>query len=120
MMIDAEMYGMMPNANRLNLDSAPPENILNIPRIPSDWDSNSFANTSGSIPGTGMNVPKRKTISAPITNKIRLFSSVILPTEPNKLSLANLSVPSGLTRQSYRQQLQLLHAHPCSVTILAH
>ena len=29
MMMEAEMYGMMPKANTVNLDRAPPENILN-------------------------------------------------------------------------------------------
>ena len=33
MIIDAEIYGMMPNANRLNRINAPPENILNKPII---------------------------------------------------------------------------------------
>jgi hypothetical protein len=34
MMIEAEMYGMMPNAKIEKRDSAPPENMLNMPRIP--------------------------------------------------------------------------------------
>jgi hypothetical protein len=34
MMIDAEMYGMMPNANTVKRDNAPPENILNKLRMP--------------------------------------------------------------------------------------
>ena len=36
MMIDAEMYGMMPSAKTVKRDSAPPENRLNIPRMPPD------------------------------------------------------------------------------------
>jgi hypothetical protein len=34
MIIDADIYGMIPSANTVNLLKAPPENILNIPRIP--------------------------------------------------------------------------------------
>ena len=34
MMIDAEMYGMMPRAKIVKRDSAPPENMLNMPRMP--------------------------------------------------------------------------------------
>ena len=33
-MIDAEMYGMIPSAKIVNLESAPPENMLNMPKIP--------------------------------------------------------------------------------------
>ena len=43
MMIDEEMYGMIPNANTVNRDSAPPENMLNMPRMPPAWLWNSFA-----------------------------------------------------------------------------
>jgi hypothetical protein len=34
MMIDAEMYGMIPRANTEKRDSAPPENMLKSPRMP--------------------------------------------------------------------------------------
>ena len=34
MMIEAEMYGMIPSANTVNRDSAPPENMLNRLRMP--------------------------------------------------------------------------------------
>jgi hypothetical protein len=34
MMIEAEMYGMIPNAKIVNLDKAPPENMLNMPKMP--------------------------------------------------------------------------------------
>jgi hypothetical protein len=34
MMIDAEIYGMIPKANMVNLDSAPPENMLKRLNIP--------------------------------------------------------------------------------------
>ena len=41
MMIDAEMYGMMPSANTVKRDSAPPENMLNRLRMPPAWPLNS-------------------------------------------------------------------------------
>ena len=41
MMIDAEMYGMMPSANTVKRDSAPPENMLNRLRMPPCWPLNS-------------------------------------------------------------------------------
>ena len=41
MMIDAEMYGMIPSAKIVK--SAPPENMLNMPRMPPAWLWNSFA-----------------------------------------------------------------------------
>ncbi len=59
MMIDAEMYGMIPSANTEKRDSAPPENMLNSPRMPPCWLLNSWRSWSGSIPGTGMWVPTR-------------------------------------------------------------
>ena len=34
MMIEAEMYGMIPRAKIVNRDSAPPENILNKLNMP--------------------------------------------------------------------------------------
>ena len=59
MMIDAEMYGMIPSANTVNRDSAPPENRLNIPRIPPCCPWNSCDSWFGSMPGTGMCAPTR-------------------------------------------------------------
>ena len=59
MMIDAEMYGMMPNANTVKRDSAPPENMLNRLRMPPCWPWNSCASWSGLMPGTGMCAPIR-------------------------------------------------------------
>jgi len=53
-MIEAEMYGMTPSANRLARSSAPPENMLNMSRmVPCCW-SNSVARAAGLTPGTGM------------------------------------------------------------------
>ncbi len=34
--------------------TAPPENMLNMPRMPAEWVSNAFANAWESIPGIGM------------------------------------------------------------------
>ena len=44
MMIDDEMYGMMPSANIPKRSSAPPENRLNRPsRLPACWSKKSFS-----------------------------------------------------------------------------
>jgi hypothetical protein len=81
-MIDAEMYGMMPRANTEARDSAPPENMSNMPRMPPDWESNSCLSCSGSIPGTGMYEPMRYTTSAPSRNHSRrLRSPNLLPAD---------------------------------------
>ena len=77
---------MIPNANKVNLLSAPPENILNIPKMPPLCESNNFLSSSGSIPGTGICAPSLKTIMAPKTNNMRFFNSLVLPKAPNKLS----------------------------------
>ena len=53
-MMLALMYGMMPSANTLKRDSAPPLNMLNRFRMPPDCCLNSSAIWFGSIPGTGM------------------------------------------------------------------
>ncbi len=59
MMMEAEMYGMIPSASTLKRDSAPPENMLNMSRMPPAWDLNSSARRTGSMPGTGTWVPMR-------------------------------------------------------------
>ena len=59
MMIDAEMYGMMPSAKIEKRDSAPPEKTLKSPRMPPDCDWNRSASTDALMPGTGMWVPIR-------------------------------------------------------------
>ncbi|CFN76999.1 Uncharacterised protein [Bordetella pertussis] len=59
MMMDAEMYGMIPRAKMEKRDSAPPENMLNRPRIPPSCWRNRSASASGLMPGTGMWVPRR-------------------------------------------------------------
>ena len=59
MMIEAEIYGIIPKAKTEKRDSAPPENILNMPRMPPFCESNKSFSTTGSIPGTGTCAPIR-------------------------------------------------------------
>ena len=58
-MIDAEMYGMIPSAKMVKRDSAPPENMLNMSRIPPRFWLKSLVSSFGSMPGTGMCAPMR-------------------------------------------------------------
>jgi hypothetical protein len=37
MMMEAEMYGMMPSAKIAMRSTAPPANMLNMPMMPPDW-----------------------------------------------------------------------------------
>src|SRR5579871_6588558 len=76
MMIDAEMYGMTPSAKIDSRDSAPPENMLNRPRIVPSWSWKNFASAIGSMPGVGMKVPMRYTIRPPSRNSRRWRISV--------------------------------------------
>jgi hypothetical protein len=71
MMIEAEMYGMIPRAKIESLSSAPPENMLNMLKIVPDCASKNCSSANGSIPGTGINVPIRYTTSAPIRKNRR-------------------------------------------------
>ena len=50
---------MTPIAKMDRRSSAPPENMLNRPRIVPSWLSNSRASASGLMPGTGTKVPMR-------------------------------------------------------------
>ncbi len=59
MMIEAEMYGMIPIESTEKRDRAPPENMFSRPRMPPCCDSNACRNWSGLISGTGMCVPIR-------------------------------------------------------------
>jgi hypothetical protein len=54
MMIEAEMYGMIPRANTEKRPSAPPENMSNNPTMEFCVPLNSSANATGLMPGTGM------------------------------------------------------------------
>jgi len=48
------MYGMMFRAKIAIRWMPPPENMLNMPRMPPDWVLNSCAQAFGSMPGSGM------------------------------------------------------------------
>ena len=76
--MEAEIYGIMLRAKIVIRSKAPPENILNIPKIPLECLAKISANTRESIPGRGINVPKRKTIKANTVNNRRFFKSVAL------------------------------------------
>src|SRR6478735_2372682 len=67
--------------------SAPPENMLNMSSRPPAFFSRS-AIAAGFTPGSGMNVPRRYTTSAPTTNSRRCLSSVSLPSEASGLDWA--------------------------------
>jgi hypothetical protein len=54
MMIEAEMYGMMFSAKIAIRWMPPPENMLNMPRMPPCCPEKRSASTTGSIPGTGI------------------------------------------------------------------
>ena len=55
--IEAEMYGMIPNANIEAFEKAPPENISNKPRSPELALFRRTVNKAGSIPGRTTNEP---------------------------------------------------------------
>src|SRR5690606_24976777 len=55
--------------------SAPPENMFTTPRMVPCWSPKNAATCAVSMPGTGMNVPMRYTINAPIRNARRLRMS---------------------------------------------
>jgi hypothetical protein len=57
--IDAEIYGMMPSAKIAMRSTAPPANMLNMPRMPWDCCSNAWLKACRLIPGSGMYVPSR-------------------------------------------------------------
>ncbi len=59
MMIEAEMYGMMFSAKIARRCTAPPANMLNSSSTPLDWPKKLLAKASGSMPGSGMYVPRR-------------------------------------------------------------
>ena len=54
MMIEAEMYGMMLSAKIAIRWMPPPENMLNMPRMPPAWDLKICSHADGSMPGSGM------------------------------------------------------------------
>ena len=54
MMIDAEMYGMILSAKMAMRPTAPPENMLNMPRMPVWFWRNTSASACGLTPGMGI------------------------------------------------------------------
>ena len=79
MMIDAEMYGMIPSAKTVKRDSAPPENMLNKFRMPPCCPSKSACSCCGLMPGTGMCAPMRYTNNANNRKVSRRYKSPNLP-----------------------------------------
>ena len=69
--MDAEIYGMIPNAKTDARSRAPPENILNIPIMVPLCESKTRSRTSAFTPGTGINEPSLNMIRAITTNKRR-------------------------------------------------
>ena len=92
MMMEAEMYGMTPMAKIDRCDSAPPENMLTIPRMVLERSPKKRATSAGFTPGTGMKVPMRYTTSAPMRKKKRLRIS------PKRA--ASLNAAAGLLMQT--------------------
>ena len=77
--IEADIYGIIPRARILKRSSAPPENILNISMIVPLCCSKNEAKAAGFIPGTGIYVPILYTRIAPKTkNSLFLNSSIII------------------------------------------
>src|SRR5574340_14999 len=70
---------MIPSAKMVKRDNAPPENILNMPRMPFFCDLNKSASTVGSMPGTGIWAPMRNTTNAPSKNQRRWLKSPYFP-----------------------------------------
>src|SRR5580692_1096436 len=60
------------SAKMLKRCKAPPENMLNMPSSVPFWVEKNAANLAASMPGTGMKVPIRYTMSAPTKNSSRL------------------------------------------------
>ena len=54
MMIEAEMYGMMFSAKIAMRWMPPPENMLNMPRMPPAWVRKIWSQAAGSMPGSGI------------------------------------------------------------------
>src|SRR3954465_3492188 len=108
MMIDAEMYGITPSAKIDSREMAPPENMLTMLRIVPCCDWKNRDSATGSMPGTGMNVPMRYTINAPNKKNNRWRSSakrVISPKAESGVAVADLVATSSLVRSLKDQSL---------------
>src|SRR5688572_4010741 len=113
MMMDAEIYGITPSAKIDNRSSAPPENMLKMSRIVPCCSSKKRARATGSIPGAGMNVPMRYTISAPSKKNNRCRSSakrVISPKADRDAAVAGLVATESL---SFSDSLQSVERQGC-------
>ena len=75
MIIDAEIYGMIPNAKTEARSKAPPENMLNMPIMVPLCESKTRWSTSAFTPGTGIYEPSLNIIKAITTNKRRWRNS---------------------------------------------
>jgi hypothetical protein len=73
-MIDAEMYGMIPNAKMDALLNEPPRNVFNKSKIPPCAPA---PNKLASMPGSTMNEPNLKMIKNPIVFRILTLRSSI-------------------------------------------
>jgi hypothetical protein len=85
---------MTPSAKIDILDSAPPENILNISRILPRCCSNRKLITAGSIPGNVIKLPSLKTINAKITKNILCLISddFVRPPNPGDIFEGDLDI----------------------------
>ena len=75
--IEAEIYGMIPNAKIDALEKAPPENISNSASNPPLVCSCKAVNALGSIPGSTTYVPKRYIATNKRVVRIRFLRSSI-------------------------------------------
>jgi hypothetical protein len=75
MMIEAEMYGIIPNAKTLKRINAPPENMLKSPTILFCWALNNSCKRCGFNPGTGIYEPILNTSIANKRNSNLAFKS---------------------------------------------
>ena len=71
-MIDAEIYGMIPNAKMDALLKEPPRNVFNKSKIPPVAPA---PNKEASMPGSTMNEPNLKMIKNPIVFRILTLRS---------------------------------------------
>ena len=103
--MEAEMYGIIPNAKTEAFANAPPVKAFNRPPIPpaSKLPENS-ASLEASIPGNTTCAPKRYTSNRPNVTIIRLRSSSIFQTF-FKVSI-NFILSFIIVLQLHHQQLQ--------------
>src|SRR6476469_9509445 len=93
---------MIPSANTVKRDKAPPENMLNMPRMPPSFCLNSAARATGSIPGTGMCAPIRYTTNAPSKNQSRPQGNPAAALLPSCELVANFCSDQAVCQLGYR------------------